>query len=495
MKNWLFTSLSLFLFVVVLSLLWGCRSQNLTNDTTKIQTWNNQTWDRFIIDDIKTQIGDKLLHDPETTYSQKKSLSNLVVLIDYLLSDFQYKKAASYFQELITQTPDRDRAKLLSILFNDLDPSPTHYATLSGFLNQYIASWSISVSDASFYTFTLNLLNDTFKKEEINTLTGSYTDFKNLLWRQFDTYYSYKDVPNYYLDALFAVAYFKHQDFGVAVSLANRAIAKNPRYILPYQIKAYVGVLTRDSERALQALNVLIEIDESKLERYQFLLWLIYYNQNNNQQAQNYLLQMKSPVLRIEWLRYLIDSEKRSLRSSSTWSITINNTHDKTLQRYFEELFDPINHTQLRSIDFQTLFDWYLYDRIDIAQWWALSAKELYAIHPDLLNNALSVCSTTLSGEQYICRYGQWAKLLLQSKYQESLKTMIPLVKNYPQWQTYYIIWLLYQEQGLMENAKAYFGKALRFVDERNKKPLASLMINLLNSDNDNVVATGSAIK
>jgi hypothetical protein len=79
-------------------------------------------------------------------------------------------------------------------------------------------------------------------------------------------------VPNYYLDALFAVAYFKHQDFGVAVSLANRAIAKNPRYILPYQIKAYVGVLTRDSERALQALNVLIEIDESKLERYQFLL-------------------------------------------------------------------------------------------------------------------------------------------------------------------------------------------------------------------------------
>ncbi|MBP7007586.1 hypothetical protein KBB05_02420 [Patescibacteria group bacterium] len=53
----------------------------------------------------------------------------------------------------------------------------------------------------------------------------------------------------------------------------------------------------------------------------------------------------------------------------------------------------------------------------------------------------------------------------------------------------------MYQEQGLMENAKAYFGKALRFVDERNKKPLASLMINLLNSDNDNVVATGSAIK
>jgi hypothetical protein len=60
---------------------------------------------------------------------------------------------------------------------------------------------------------------------------------------------------------------------------------------------------------------------------------------------------------------------------------------------------------------------------------------------------------------------------------------MIPLVKNYPQWQTYYIIWLLYQEQWLLENTKAYFGKALHFIDERNKKPLASMMVELLNTE------------
>jgi hypothetical protein len=49
------------------------------------------------------------------------------------------------------------------------------------------------------------------------------------------------------------------------------AIAENPNYILPYQIKAYVGLLTKQYDVTKQALDVLMQLDVDKLERYQFL--------------------------------------------------------------------------------------------------------------------------------------------------------------------------------------------------------------------------------
>lgn len=64
--------------------------------------------------------------------------------------------------------------------------------------------------------------------------------------KQFDLFFSYKDTQEYYRTALFAIAYFKHQDLGVAKALANNALHSNPQYILPYQIKTYVGILTKD---------------------------------------------------------------------------------------------------------------------------------------------------------------------------------------------------------------------------------------------------------
>lgn len=353
---------------------------------------------------------------------------------------------------------------------------------LSWFLSNYVASGLINTDDRLFFDFTLKLLNNTFDKNQINTLTGRYTDFKNLLWQQYDMYYQYKDVPRYYLDGLFAIAYFKHQDFWVAKSLADRAIISNPRYILPYQIKAYVWVLTRNTDDAQKALNVLMEVDKTKLEWYQFLLWLMYYNQNDISQAKNYFLQTKSPTLRVEWLRYLIDMEKQQLRTTYKDNQLLS-THNKAIQRYFDELFDTTNQGKLQPIDFQTLFDRYLYDKIQVGEKWTLAAKEFYTTYPTLLDSALTICTKILSDDNYICDYGQWAKLFLQSRNRDALKSMIPLVKNYPQWQTYYIIWLLYQEQWLLENTKAYFGKALHFIDERNKKPLASMMVELLNTE------------
>jgi hypothetical protein len=56
------------------------------------------------------------------------------------VSDFQYNKAANYFQELMSRTSTWDRSRLLKILINDLQPGPGHYDKLYGFLSGYIIS-------------------------------------------------------------------------------------------------------------------------------------------------------------------------------------------------------------------------------------------------------------------------------------------------------------------------------------------------------------------
>ena len=96
--------------------------------------------------------------------------------------------------------------------------------------------------------------------------------FKNDLRKQYDNYLSYKDVSDNYLTSLFAVTYFKRQEYGVAKKLSEKVIAKDPKYILPYQIKAYVGLITKEYESAKSSLDILVQIDADKLERYQFLL-------------------------------------------------------------------------------------------------------------------------------------------------------------------------------------------------------------------------------
>lgn len=488
----LFWKLSMKYILVLLIL-----SVTLVTTWCVIQEWSSitnsgtgtKTWEQYSLQDLEQRIVDIEEADPESQYLNQKSINNLYLLIDYLVSNFEYLKAASYYQELISQTNNWDRPRLLHILVNDLQPEPWHYDTLYNFLTSYISSWTISTEEALFYKFTLDLLREKFNKEDINLLTGKYIDFKNNLRRQYDTFYSYKDAPDYYLYALFGITYFKHQDFGIAKALADIAIKSNPNYILPYQIKAYVGLLTKQFDIAKQSLDVLVQLDLDKLERYQFLLWLMYYSQNDVIQAKNYFLQMKSPVLKIEGLRYLIDLERQAERAKTLSPVQDNgdellNDHGKAVLRYLESFFispDTKTVSQLKSVDFQTVFDRYIYDRLRVGSQGGLEMRQLYLQHPDILDNALKLCDKLLQDEQFVCQYGEAGKLLLDNKSAEALRILIPLSKQYPQWQTYYIIWLLYKEQGLFENAGVYFVKALQYSESSQKSALKDMMMELLN--------------
>lgn len=462
--------LAIWVFFGMIFLLSWC---TLVTDTDH----NVGTGEHYDLKDIQWYITTHRDSDPETRYQNSKELTNLRLLINYLISDFQYSKAATYLSELIQRTNDRDRNSMARLMLNTQGDTPWGLTQTQTLIHSYFVSGFIDESDYRYYTLTIDILSWQLEKEMINNLTWSYTDFKNLLRKQHDTYESYKDVPAYYLDALFAIAYFKIQQFGIANTLADRALKANPEYILPYQIKSYVWVLTKQPDHAKQALETLITIDSSKLERYQFLLWLMYYNQNDSTQASNYLLQMKSPNLRIEWLRYLIDINKRHI----TWDQTLL---DKTLLRYYEELFDPTNQDKLKPIDFQSLFDRYMYDRIRVGTWWLVDAWSWYLTHPWLYDQALQICSTLISWDQSLCNYWIGARYVLQGDHKKALKTLIPLVKIYPQWQIYYLIGLLYYQQWLYDNAKVYFAKTLTFIWSDQKETLSTMMVDLLNAPN-----------
>lgn len=436
---------------------------------------DNSTGVVYDIKDLESQIIWKQDASYENNYQQDASIENLRLLIDYLWSDFQYDKAASYFQDLMKRTNERDRKKLLQITINDIYPNPWHYEKLSSFLDQYSKEWKLNNDDYIFFDFTIKLLNWVFNKTDINTLTGNYVEFKNSLRKQFDLFYSYKDAPEYYRTALFAVAYFKHWDLGVAKYLANKALESNSQYILPYQIKTYVWVLTRDFTWSKQNLDILLQLDPSSTEWYQFLLWITYFSNAQYSQSKNYFIQMKSPNLTKESLRYLTFIE-RNLKSKNQ-SKGIDN-YDKLIVGYMERLFEMDG---LKPIDFQSFYDRYFYDRIVVWSWWLTSAKELYAVYPDLLNSALAKCLSTLTDELYVCSYGEWIMELLKWNHETALRKLIPLVKKYPQRQLYYLIWLLYKEQWLLENAKVYFGKTLQFIDVWQRNKVSDIMLELLN--------------
>ncbi len=113
---------------------------------------------------------------------------------------------------------------------------------------------------------------------------------------------------------------------------------------------------------------------------------------------------------------------------------------DKKIYGYLEQLFVSEHTGRLVDVDFQTVFDRYVYDRLQVGSGDMLAIKQLYTQYPQVYDFALQRCPIVLSGQQFICRYGEAGKLLIQGNTTQAIKLLIPLVKKYPQWQTYYII-------------------------------------------------------
>ncbi|MBQ7074374.1 hypothetical protein IJM86_05000 [bacterium] len=87
-----------------------------------------------------------------------------------------------------------------------------------------------------------------------------------------DTIHDEKDMPEYYIDALYAVELFHQGFFQPAKVLALKVMTENNKYILPYQILAYANFLTNSWSAAISYLEILRELDPTLTEKYCMIL-------------------------------------------------------------------------------------------------------------------------------------------------------------------------------------------------------------------------------
>lgn len=435
---------------------------NLNLDTSE---YNNYTLDD-LKDIFQNGSGTKEF-DPVANYKKTQNIKDLYIVIDYYINLYQYDKAAKYFEELIGKTTDRDRAKFMDILVNNFDGSPVYYKQVRQLLEWYKSGGTISIADYYFYDIILDWLHGNYKQDKINNLSDKYTSIKNQLWWAVADADKYKDAPDYYKLWLLNMVFFKNNYFGVAKNISDRLISKNPKYILPYQIKAYIWLSTNYPDIAISQLNILMELDSDNIDYYHQLLGIAYYAKGDYTTAANHFLQVKSDTYIEDKTRFLIDIYRRQ------------KDDNKITSMYYEQY-----KIRMKPVDFQGFFDWFVYDRISTNDKSFVNIKNFYNQNKELYIMFLKKCIDITSKDpsfKNVCDYWQAGYDLANNDHDQALKKLVILVQKYPDSQVYYTIGNLYLLNWETEKAKKYIIHAIiTSKNDTNKNNLKNLLIEMV---------------
>lgn len=134
----------------------------------------------------------------------------------------------------------------------------------------------------------------------------SHTSFASRLLSQKNQISSQSDMPLYYFDALVGVELFNQGFFQAAKVLALHVLTQNREYILPYQLLAYANFLTNSRDASIEYLNLLLSLDSSSVEKYDFLIGVAYYRNGEYERSVLKLSQVKDVSYRLDVDRYLV---------------------------------------------------------------------------------------------------------------------------------------------------------------------------------------------
>lgn len=431
---------------------------------------DTSSYDNYTLDDLKNifQNGSGVKQfDPVANYEKTQNISDLYIVIDYYINLYQYDKAAKYFEELISKTNDRDRAKFMDILVNNFDWSPAYYKQVRQLLEWY-KSWStIPMPDYYFYDIVLDRLHGNYQQNKINNLSDKYISIRDQFWWAITDADKYIDVPDYYKLGLLNMILFKNNYFGVAKNISDRLISTNPKYILPYQIKAYIWLSTDNPDMAISQLNILMDLDSDNIDYYHQLLGIAYYAKSDYVTSANHFLQVKSNWYIEDKTRFLIDIYRRQ------------KDDNKIASMYYEQY-----KLWMKPVDFQGFFDRFVYDRISIDDKSFVNIKNFYNSNKELYVMFLNKCTDIASKDssfKNVCDYGQAWYDLANNDHDQALKKLLILLQKYPDSQVYYTIWNLYLLQWETEKAKKYIIHAIiTSKDDSNKNNLKDLLIDIV---------------
>lgn len=391
----------------------------------------------------------------ESLYQKTKDEKVLKVLIDNLLSDYQFEKVRWYLSDIDIFTSQAiDKQSYMYTYVNTL--SMTDPNSMNNFINfvEQLKSKNLIWADEYLFYKWLQKVWDKDYDAAIETLkqisSSSYSWFIKQLESTISNFKSQKWMPSYYEDALVSLVALKNWYFSIANKLAVYTILEDDDYVLPYQVLAYSNFLTKNWDKAISYFFNLSSLDIENKNKYDFYLWISYYWKWEYENSVTTLYQLiNDSTYKIDVYRYLLlDYEQ------------LNKT-EKMVQ-IWQKLLWEYNLTQS---DFKYFYDTVFYK--PFSKW---EKSSIYEGYKQISYDMVSICYDKFGYKNDTCIYWEvWFNIVnwFRSSVEESL---LYLAENYPQASIYQALWDYYKKNNEKNRAKSYYIKAIALSDDSMQK-------------------------
>lgn len=395
----------------------------------------------------------------EAMYKETRSDKVLDMLVEKLVSDYQFEKAYNYINpETNPDSQFNNYSLYLYILLNWPSINITKGSSITNFqskLEQFKSEWKITKGDYYFYQWLIALRYQDFTSadELLSKVTEpNYMDMVSKIRWSISQLHTQKDMPAYYQEWLIWVTLLKKWYFSVAQKIALDVLLKDDTYILPYQLLAYSNFLTNNDGKAIDYFLKLMELDKDNENNYKFLIWVSYYRLEKYEQSVIYLSQIKDSDFAGDVDRYLLlnyikwwDEQKQiDMRQKLLWQQEL--IKSDFFLFFYNVFFDPF------------------------ANWWS---HKTYGDNIELANMWISKCWEIMTeNDRTVCTYGEaWLNIVNWQREQAKPK-LDELVKIYNQSYLFHAIWDYYYQIWDKTNAKEYYIKATSMTDNKKEEKI-----------------------
>lgn len=249
----------------------------------------------------------------QKAYAASSDPKLLVSLLYHLASNYQFKEAYPYLQQLMTQPwyeKTIDLHVVIYILLHSRHVSlqdDSSIDALSSLVDQWRNAGYLSHTDHLFYDGLFSLWKQDFSSTNRSRSQIGDSRYSSLISSYHKAILDASGAlhaPAYYQDALVALVMLKHGYFSLAKKISLSVLSQDTEYILPYQILAYANFLSNEREISAEYFLKLAHFDQSNANRYLFLVGASYYWDGSYEKALLYLRQVSDDSLLLDVSRY-----------------------------------------------------------------------------------------------------------------------------------------------------------------------------------------------
>ena len=412
--------------------------------------------EKISLDTLSSKVANKT-EVLELLYQKTDDEQVLKVLIDNLLSDYQFDKVRWYLSDIdIFTSQVIDKQSYLYTYVNTLSiTDPNGMKNFINFIEQLKSKSLISSDEYLFYKWLQKVWDkdydvaiETWKQIS----SQAYSWFVKQLESTVSNFKSQKWMPSYYEDALVSLVALKNWYFSIADKLAVYSVLEDNDYVLPYQVLAYSNFLTRNWDKAISYFFNLSSLDIDNKNKYDFYLWICYYRKWEYENSITTLYQLiNDSTYKVDVYRYLLlnyEQLKKAEKMVQIWQ--------KLLWEY-----------NLTESDFKYFYDMVFFK--PFSQW---EKSTIYENYKQISYDMVSMCYDKFGYKNDTCIYWEvWFNITnwLRSSVEDSL---LYLAENYPQADIFQALWDYYKRNNNKTKAKTYYIKAISFSDDSIQKAL-----------------------